>query len=300
MLQLIKKDKLLLLCLLVFAAIQGLSLMAWLMSGLAPGVMSELPFFRPPNKVYEEFLKLPPFWMQGGMAQFPLGTDDLGRDFLSRLLSGGKISFMAGFSVMAVSLIFGLIFGVWAGWSQRAEPWIMGAVDVLMSFPGLLTAIVIVAVLGPGLVNACAAASLACLPVMIRLVRSLVLRERGKEYVESGKSFGAPPLRLIFYHILPNASGEIFAQALLNFSEGILSVAALSFLGLGAEPPLAEWGVMVSDGRSYIDSAWWLVAFPGLCILALSLCVNIIGERLKFAFDPKALSSRPEAAAKKP
>ena len=276
MLQMIKQDKLLLFCLMGFSAMLALSL------------LSEQILSHPPNEVYEEFLNLPPFWMEGGTARFLLGTDDLGRDFLSRLLYGGKISFMAGFAVMALSLIFGLIFGVWAGWSRKAELWIMSAVDILMSFPSLLAAIIIVAILGPGLLNACAAVSLSSVPVMIRLVRSLILREKSKEYVESGKNFGARPFRLIFYHVLPNSMGEIFAQALLNFSEGILSVAALSFLGLGAQPPLPEWGVMVSDGRAYIDSSWQLVAFPGLCILMLTLCVNLMGERLRDVFDPKS------------
>ena len=276
MIQAVKQDRLLLSCLFCFGAMLALSLMS---GRILPHSSSE---------VHEGFLSLPPFWMEGGSASFPLGTDDLGRDFLARLLHGGKISFMAGFAVMALSLFFGLALGVLAGWSRKAEPWIMGGVDVLMSFPGLITAIIIVAVLGPGLLNACAAAALSSLPVMIRLVRSLVLRESAKEYVEAGRNFGAPPPRLIFYHILPNSMGEIFAQSLLIFSEGILSVAALSFLGLGAQPPLPEWGVMVSDGRAYIDSAYWLAAFPGLCILALTLCVNIMGERLRDIFDPKA------------
>ena len=167
----------------------------------------------------------------------------------------------------------------------------MGAVDIFMSFPGILIAIIVVAILGPGLLNACLAASMMCLPLMIRLVRSLALREMGLPYVESSRSFGAGTPRLIFFHILPNSLGEISVQSVLNFSEGILTVAALSFLGLGAEPPLPEWGVMISDGRAYIQNAWWLVCFPGLCLLMLVLCVNIIGERLRDFFDPK-LSGR--------
>ena len=211
-------------------------------------ILSLASFFAPwisghsPYTVYGESLTVPPLWMKGGSAQFLLGTDDLGRDFLTRLLYGGKISLLVGGVVMMLSLIFGLVFGVPAALSKRWGPWIMGVVDIFMSFPGILIAIVVVAVLGPGLFNACLAAGLMCLPLMIRLVRSLVLREMGRAYVESSRSFGAAPPRLVFFHILPNCLGEISVQSVLNFSEGILTVAALSFLGLGARPPLPEWG----------------------------------------------------------
>lgn len=240
-----------------------------------------------PYAVYEEFLTVPPFWMEGGSSRFFLGTDDLGRDLMTRLLYGGKVSLLVGGIVMVMSLIFGLFFGMLAVLSKKWEPWIMGAVDIFMSFPGILIAIIVVAILGPGLMNACVAASLMSLPLMIRLVRSLALREMGLPYVESSRSFGAGTPRLIFFHILPNCLGEISVQSVLNFSEGILTVAALSFLGLGAQPPLPEWGVMISDGRAYIQNAWWLICFPGLCLLMLVLCVNMIGERLRDLFDPK-------------
>ena len=238
-----------------------------------------------PYIVYEEFLNLPPFWMEGGMMRFPLGTDDLGRDLLSRLLYGGRISFFVGFFVMFFSLLFGILFGVLSGFFQKMDPWIMGAVDILMSFPGILTAVIVVSVIGPGLLNSCIAVTVISLPFMIRLVRGLVLRERGQSYVESARSFGAPSSRLIMRHILPNSSQEIVIQSLLNFSEGILNVAALGFLGLGAEAPLPEWGVMVADGRPYIQSSWWLITFPGLCILIVVLCINILGENLKRSFS---------------
>ncbi|MCY4512919.1 MAG: ABC transporter permease subunit [Bdellovibrionales bacterium] len=253
-------------------------------------VFSSWIFSHSPYAIYEDFLTLPPFWMDGGSLQFPLGTDDLGRDLMIRLLYGGKISLLVGGVVMIMSLVFGLIFGMVAAVSKRAAPWIMGMVDIFMSFPGILIAIVVVAILGPGLFNACLAASLMCLPLMIRLVRSLALREMGLPYVESSRSFGAGTPRLVVFHILPNCLGEISVQSVLNFSEGILTVAALSFLGLGAEPPLPEWGVMISDGRAYIQNAWWLICFPGLCLLVLVLCVNIIGERLRDFFDPRLSS----------
>ena len=282
----IKKDK---------SAIVCLSLLVFL---LLSSLLAPLFLPHSPDQVYEEFLNLPPIWMEGGNVKFPLGTDDLGRDFLVRLVYGGKVSFLAGGLVMIFSLLFGILFGVLSGLYSRFDSWIMGAVDILMSFPGLLLAILVVAVLGPGLFNACLAVSVMCWPVMIRLVRSLVLREKNQNYVESSRSFGAKPFRLIFHHILPNSMGEIVAQSLLIFSEGILSVAALSFLGLGARPPLAEWGAMIADGRSYLETAWWLVSFPGLCILIMIFCINNLGEKLRDIFDPKALSLYLDKGAK--
>ena len=263
------------LVLISFVLFTGLALCSLFASVLSPSS---------PYIVYEEFLNIPPFWMAQGSLQFPLGTDDLGRDLLSRLLYGGRISFFVGFFVMGFSLLFGIVFGMLSGFFQKIDPWIMGAVDILMSFPGILTAIIVVAVIGPGLINSCIAVTVMSLPFMIRLVRSLVLREQARSYVEASRNFGSSSLRIIIRHILPNSMGEIFIQSFLNFSEGILSVAALGFLGLGAEAPLPEWGVMVADGRSYIQSSWWLITFPGLCILTVVLCMNILGESLKGAF----------------
>ena len=275
----IKKDKFALFCLSFLSLLLTGSLLA--------------PLFLPhsPEQMHEAFLNLPPFWMDGGDIRFLLGTDDLGRDFLARLFYGGKISFLSGGIVMAFSATGGLFFGITAGLSRRLDSWIMGAVDILMSFPGLLLALVVVAVLGAGLLNACIAVSIASLPIMIRLVRSLTLREKNQSYVESCRSFGAGPLRLVWRHILPNSLSEILAQSLLIFSEGVLSVAALSFLGLGVKAPMAEWGVMIADGRAYLETAWWLVSFPGLCILAMIFCVNILGEKIRDMFDPQAFFS---------
>ena len=250
----IKEDKASLFCLLFLTLFLVLSLSAPLL----------LP--HPPTLVYENFLNLPPFWMEGGLRQFPLGTDDLGRDFLSRLLHGGKVSFLTGFVVMFFSLFFGLLLGILSGLYNKLDHWIMGFTDILMSFPGLIFAIVITAVLGAGLFNACLAAGISCLPVTIRLVRSLTLREKQKSYVESSRSFGSGNMRLIFYHILPNSLDEITVQSLLNFSEGILNVAALSFLG-------------------YLESSWWLVSFPGLCLLITIFCINILGEKLRSLYS---------------
>ena len=267
--KLIKQDTTALFCFIILGLFLILSLSA-------PLFLSHSP-----NQVYENSLNLPPVWMEGGQWTFPLGTDDLGRDFLSRLLHGGKVSFLAGIIVMSFSLIFGLILGILSGLYSKLDHWIMGFVDILMSFPNLVFAIIIVAVLGANLFNACLAVSVMSLPVMIRLTRSLTLREKQKNYVKASQSFGSGNLRLVFHHILPNSLDEITVQALLNFSEGVLTVAALSFLGLGAQAPLAEWGVMIADGRAYLETAWWLVSFPGLCLLITIFCINILGEKLR-------------------
>lgn len=242
-----------------------------------------LPLFLPhsPHQVYGDFLNLPPFWMEGSRSNFFLGTDDLGRDFLSRLLNGGRLSFLVGGAVMFFSLLFGLLFGSLAGLFKKSDLWISGAVDILMSFPGLLLAIALAAVLGPGLLNACLSAIVIGLPPMIRLTRSLVLREKEKNYATAALCFGASWPRLLCLHILPNIKGELLAQSLLLFCEGILTVAALSFLGLGVQAPTAEWGLMIADGRAYLETSWWLTVLPGLCLLIMIFCVNILGEKLK-------------------
>ena len=268
----IKRDPVILICFFILISLLFSSLLA--------------PLFWPhsPYEVNSEFLNTPPFWMEGSLSKFPLGTDDLGRDFLARLLYGAKVSFLSGAVIMFFSIFFAVILGAASGFFPRLDSWIMGAVDILMSFPGLILAIVVSSILGIGFFKACLAVAFSLLPLTVRLVRSLVLREKNKAYILSGKSFGANKFRLIFYHILPNCRSEVLVQALLNFSEGILSVAALSFLGLGAQAPLAEWGIMIADGRAYLESSWWLVSLPGLCLLSMIVCVNILGEKFKEFF----------------
>ena len=235
-----------------------------------------------------EFLSVPPFWMEGGSFQFILGTDDLGRDMLSRLAYGARLSLRIGLLVVVLSLSVGTVLGLLAGYlGGRVDRMIMRFVDTLMSFPSILIAILIVTFLGPGLWNAIIAVNVTAWPAVIRVVRSVVLKEKEKDYVHAVRSFGAPQWRIL-RGILPNCMGPLIVQATLGFSEGILNVAALSFLGLGAEPPLPEWGVMIKDGRRYMESAWWLITFPGLCLFLLVLSVNVIGEKLRDIFDPKS------------
>ena len=247
-------------------------------------------FLSSPYEVHEDFLTTPPFWMEGGSLKFLLGTDDLGRDLFIRLAHGARLSILIGSGVVFLSLIVGSILGLLAGYfGGFLDNVIMRCVDALMSFPSILIAILIVAILGPGLWNAVIAVNVVAWPSVIRVVRSVVLKEREKDYIEAVRGFGAKPFRILVFNILPNCTAPLVVQGVLGFSEGILNVAALGFLGLGAEPPLPEWGLMIGDSRAYMESAWWMVTFPGLFLFALVLSVNVVGESLRDALDPKTV-----------
>ncbi len=241
-----------------------------------------------PSAVHEGAFKLPPAWQEGGSMAHVLGTDDVGRDLLSRLIHGARISMGVGFMVVAFSMTTGVAIGLTAGY---AGGWIDAAImrmtDVMMSLPSILLAIVVVTILGQDLSNAIVAVGVVVVPNFVRLVRASVLAEKGKPYVVASRSFGAGHFRQAVVNILPNCLAPVIVQATLGFSDGILNVAALGFLGLGAKPPTAEWGTMLSDGRAYIESASWLVTFPGLCILAVVLAFNLLGDGLRDALDPR-------------
>jgi len=241
-----------------------------------------------PTQIFDGLFHIPPFWMKGGRLDFILGTDDIGRDVLSRLIYGAQISLGIGFMVVTLTLIAGSLLGLAAGYfGGWIDSVILRFVDILMSLPSILLAIVVVAVLGPNLTNTVIAVSIVNLPHFIRIVRASVLVEKAKPYVDATVSFGAGHLRIAVKNILPNCLAPIIVQATLSFSDGILNTAALGFLGLGAQPPTPEWGVMLSDARSYIETSWWLVTLPGLCILIIVLCFNLLGDGLRDALDPK-------------
>ena len=241
-----------------------------------------------PHEVFDGQQMKPPFWSEGYLAGHWLGTDDLGRDLLSRLVFGARISLGFGFLCVVASVLIGGTLGVTAGffggWWDR---FVLRVVDVLMALPSLLLAIVVVAVLGPSLWNALWAVTLVALPGFIRVSRAAVLAEREKEYVQASRAFGAGRLRQMVVTILPNCLAPMIVQGSLGFSDGILNMAALGFLGLGAQAPTPEWGVMLSDSKAYIESAGWLVTWPGLCILSVVLAFNLLGDGLRDAFDPK-------------
>lgn len=241
-----------------------------------------------PNEQFREFILTPPAFADGGSTQFLLGTDGVGRDILSRLMHGARLSLLIGLFIVLVSLFMGICMGLIAGFiGGVVDTTIMRLSDILQSLPALLLAIAIVAVLGPSIVNAGLALSLVYLPHYIRLTRASVLAEKNRDYVISSRVAGANVWRLMFITILPNCLAPLIVQATLGFSNAILDMAALGFLGLGAQPPLSEWGTMLAKGREFIQSAWWVVTFPGLMILTTVLAFNLMGDGLRDAFDPK-------------
>ncbi len=241
-----------------------------------------------PSEQFREFILTPPFWQEGGSTQFLLGTDGVGRDILSRLMHGARLSLLIGLFIVSISLVLGICFGLFAGYFGGViDTIIMRISDILQSLPALLLAIGIVAVLGPSIVNAGLALSLVYLPHYVRLTRASVLAEKNRDYVISSRVAGARSIRLMFITILPNCLAPLIVQATLGFSNAILDMAALGFLGLGAQPPLPEWGTMLATAREFIQSAWWVVTFPGLMILTTVLALNLMGDGLRDALDPK-------------
>jgi dipeptide transport system permease protein len=233
------------------------------------------------------FLK-PPFWQQGGSITSPLGTDAIGRDILSRLIHGARLSLLIGIAVVTLSVIAGTILGLLAGFFRGViEISIMRLMDITLTLPSLLLAIVIVAILGPGLMNAMLAVAIVLLPHYVRIARAAVISEVSKDYVTAAKVAGAGRLRLMFKEVLPNCAAPLIVQATLGISTAILDAAALGFLGLGAQPPSPEWGTMLADAREFVLRAWWVVTLPGLAILVTVLAFNLLGDGLRDALDPK-------------
>ena len=257
--------------------------LASLIALLAPIIAPHDPTF-----INSEYLRLPPSFISGGHAQFFFGTDDLGRDLLSRLIYGSQISLAVGFTVVMISLVIGTFLGVIAGfYGGFIDKSVMRITDLIMSLPSILFAIVIVAVLGPGITNAIVAVSIVAIPNFVRIIRAQVMVEKSRQYVSAAKLFGAGNFRIMFIEILPNCMAPLIVQASLGFSDGILNCAALGFLGLGAQAPMSEWGTMLSDARNYIESSPWMVTLPGLCILIVVLSFNLLGDGLRDALDPR-------------
>ncbi|MEC9198339.1 MAG: ABC transporter permease subunit [Pseudomonadota bacterium] len=230
----------------------------------------------------------PPFWQEGGSLEYLLGTDPLGRDILSRLLHGARYSFFVGVVVVVIASFGGIVIGLIAGFAPKwLDTIIMRVMDIVLSFPSLLLALVLVAILGPSLLNAMIAIAIVLQPHYVRLTRAAVMTERSKDYVIASKVAGAKLPRLMFKTVLPNCLAPIIVQAALSFSNAILDVAALGFLGMGAQPPTPEWGTMLAEAREFILRAWWVVTFPGLAILITVLSINLMGDGLRDALDPK-------------
>ena len=241
-----------------------------------------------PDEQFRQALLTPPVWEEGGSWEFILGTDDVGRDLLSRLMYGARLSLLVGCLVVVLSLIMGVTIGVIAGYfGGVVDALIMRVVDIMLALPSLLLALVLVAIFGPSIVNASIALTFVALPHYIRLTRAAVLVEVNRDYVTASRVAGAGALRQMFVNILPNCLAPLIVQASLGFSNAILDMAALGFLGMGAQPPTPEWGTMLSDVLQFTQSAWWVVTFPGLAILLTVLAFNLMGDGLRDALDPK-------------
>ncbi|MGE6781178.1 ABC transporter permease subunit [Ensifer adhaerens] len=248
------------------------------------------PWIAPHDPVmqYRDAVKVPPVWQEGGRAEFLLGTDPVGRDMLSRLIYGTRFSLFVGVIVTTLSLVGGIALGVIAGYFRGwVDTVIMRVMDIILAFPSLLLALVLVAVLGPGLVNAMIAIALVFQPHFVRLTRAAVMSEKTRDYVVAAKVSGAGHGRLMFKTILPNCMAPLIVQATLSFSSAILDAAALGFLGMGAQPPTPEWGTMLAEAREFINSHWWIVTLPGIAILITVLAINLMGDGLRDALDPK-------------
>src|SRR5258708_16180043 len=230
-----------------------------------------------PIEQYRDSVKIPPAWLDGGNWKFILGTDEAGRDILSRLMFGARLSFWIGFVSVVLALIPGIVLGLIAAFFDKwADTPIMRIMDVLLALPSLLLAVAVVAIIGPGLINTMLAIAIVALPGYVRLTRASALSELQKEYVTASRVAGAGTPRLMFSQVLPNCTAPLIVQATLGFSSAILDAAALGFLGLGVQPPSAEGGAMLASARDYIDSAWWIVTMPGLPFLISWLAINMI------------------------
>jgi len=253
------------------------------MAALAPVIA---PY--PPDLTNNTAFLVPPAWQAGGSTAHLLGTDAIGRDILSRLIYGARLSLLIGMAVVALSIVVGITLGLIAGFARGVtEIAIMRLMDIILTLPSLLLAIVIVAILGPGMMNAMLAVAVVVLPHYVRITRAAVITETSKDYVTAARANGAGLARLMFNEVLPNCAAPLIVQASLGVSVAILDAAALGFLGLGAQPPASEWGTMLADAREFVLRAWWVVTFPGIMILVTVLAFNLLGDGLRDALDPK-------------
>jgi dipeptide transport system permease protein len=262
--------------LVVVVAVLSMAVFANVLAPYPPDLTNNTAFLRPPS------------WQSGGSTAYLLGTDAIGRDILSRLIYGARITLLIGIAVVALSIVVGIVLGLIAGFARGVtEIAIMRLMDIILTLPSLLLAIVIVAILGPGMMNAMLAVAVVVLPHYVRITRAAVISETAKDYVTAARANGAGRLRLMFNEVLPNCAAPLIVQASLGVSVAILDAAALGFLGLGAQPPASEWGTMLADAREFVLRAWWVVTFPGIMILTTVLAFNLLGDGLRDALDPK-------------
>lgn len=226
----------------------------------------------------------PPVWAHGGSWKFPLGTDSLGRDELSRLMYGARISLLVGLAAAVIASVVGVPLGLLSGYlGGRVDSVIVGLVNVMMAFPFLLLALLVAGVTGPGLRNVLLILGLTGWPIYTRVIRSVVLELRERTFVTSARVMGLSHLRVMFRHVLPGVWPTFLVLTSLQIGHMILAEAFLSFLGLGIQPPTPTWGGMLSEGRAYIYGQWWLTTFPGIAILITVLCVNLLSDSIRDA-----------------
>ena len=226
------------------------------------------------------------FLLPGGV--HPLGTDILGRDVATRMLYGGRLSLITGIISVSFALAIGVPIGLASGYyGGNTDRLLMRLVDLMLTFPGILLALVIIAVLGPSLLNAMIAVGISASPTYARVVRSTALSAKTEAYIEAARALGCSNPRVIARHILPNTMAPLIVLGTLGVAGAIIAGAALSFLWLGAQPPQPEWGALLSEGRSYLRRAWWMTTFPGLAIMLTVLAINLLGDGLRDALDPR-------------
>jgi ABC-type dipeptide/oligopeptide/nickel transport system permease subunit len=248
------------------------------------------PWVAPHDPAKQSLLRrfTPPLWQAGGSPTYPLGTDQVGRDVLSRIVHGARISLLVGISAVIVSVVVGVTAGLVSGFVGGKIDTVIGTVvDVTLSFPTILLALAFVAALGPSLVTIIVVLGLTGWERYTRVVRAEVMALREKEFIEAARAIGVGRLRILFRHVLPNTTSSIVVLSTLQVAQAILAEAALSFLGVGSGRAYPTWGQMISLGRDFVTVAWWLPTLPGLAILLTVLAINLVGDRLRDALDPR-------------
>ncbi|MDR7418375.1 MAG: ABC transporter permease [Armatimonadota bacterium] len=237
---------------------------------------------------YDPYTLIPGGTLRPPSLENPFGTDELGRDIASRVIFGSRISLQVGFITVGIALVAGTLVGLLAGYyGGRLDSALMAVMEVLLAFPQILLALAILAMLGPSLYNAMIAVGISGIPVYARTARGVTLGLKGMDYLEAARALGAADRRVVLRHVLPNMIPPIIVLATAGMGISLLVAAGLSYLGLGAQPPLPEWGAMLSEARGYLRNAWWMATFPGLAIMVLVLSFNICGDWLRDVLDPR-------------
>jgi peptide/nickel transport system permease protein len=266
-------------------AVAGLAVVA-----LTTIVAIAAPAVAPADPVRNDLLArlTPPAWMAGGSWEHPLGTDTLGRDIVSRLLYGARVSLLVGFSAVIVAGVLGLVLGLVSGYyGGRLDDVLMRLGDVQLAFPALVLAVAVLAVVGSGLVTIVVVLGVTSWVTYARIARGEALSLRHREFVEGARALGAGDLAILWRHLLPNVLPSITVVATFSVARTIIAEASLSFLGLGLPAPAPSWGAMLDEGRNYLTTGWWLALFPGLAILLVVLGINVVGDWLRDALDPR-------------